>query len=63
MAITLILHINDEDSVVGEVDVMPQPIATMVTLMNPRRLDGKDLHYLSAGVSIVTWPLYRINFI
>jgi len=32
-------------------------------LQNPRRLDGKDLHYLSEGVVTVYWPISRINFI
>ena len=30
---------------------------------NPRKLDGKDLHYLAVGVVQVIWPMQRINFI
>jgi hypothetical protein len=35
----------------------------MVTVNNPRRLDGKDLHYLAENVTSVIWPVARLNFI
>lgn len=63
MAITLILHITDEDPVVGETEEMPEPDDYMVKLTNPRRLDGKELHYLNPGIAEVIWPMHRINFI
>jgi hypothetical protein len=60
---TVILHIQNEDPVVGEVEELPTLSDTMVLLKNPRRLDGKDLHYLQADVVSVYWPLERVNFI
>jgi hypothetical protein len=60
---TIILHIQNEDAVVGEVETLPAPIDTMVTIQNPRRLDGKELHYLADNVLQVSWPVYRLNFI
>jgi hypothetical protein len=63
MAITIILHIQNEEAVVGEVEELPAPTDNMITLINPRRIDGKDLHYLSENVVTVIWPLHRITFI
>jgi len=60
---TLVLHIQNIDPVVGETDELPSPSDTMVVVKNPRRLDGKDIHYLAENVLTVYWPLERINFI
>ncbi len=63
MPYTLILHIQNSDPVVGEVDVLPTPADNLVIVNNPRRLDGKDVHYLADNVVTVYWPLDRLNFI
>jgi hypothetical protein len=60
---TVILHIQNEDPVVGEIEEMPQPTDRLLVLKNPRRRDGKDLHYIDASVQTVIWPISRINFI
>ncbi|GAB4496950.1 MAG: hypothetical protein OHK003_03870 [Anaerolineales bacterium] len=63
MAYTVILHIANETSVAGEVDELPKPADTIITVMNPRQKDGKDLHYLDERVSKVIWPLVKVSFI
>lgn len=63
MAYTLILHVAGEDPIVGEVDEMPAPGDLMILLNNPRRRDGKDIHYLDSSVVKAIWPVNRINFI
>lgn len=60
---TIIIHIANEDPVVGEIDQMVGGNDTVILVKNPRRRDGKDLHYLEANVSMVVWPISRINFI
>lgn len=60
---TILLHINNEDPVLGEVDNLPAPTDLLVIVKNPRRRDGKDLPYLEANVSVVMWPTNRVNFI
>jgi hypothetical protein len=60
---TLLIHINNEDPVLGEVDEMPKPGDTLLLVKNPRRKDGKDIHYLDANVVSVFWPMIRILFI
>jgi hypothetical protein len=47
VAHTIVAHISNTDPVVGEVDELPALNATMIMLRNPRKMDGKDLHYLS----------------
>jgi hypothetical protein len=32
-------------------------------LKNPRKKDGKDVHYLEPNVNLVIWPFHRITFI
>ena len=63
MSYTLVVHIQNSDPIVGETEELPNPSDTMVVVKNPRRLDGKDIHYLAENVLTVYWPLERINFI
>ncbi len=60
---SVIIHMSNEDPVLGEVDELPTPSDSIITLKNPRRRDGKDLHYLEPNVSVVIYPLARISFI
>ncbi len=60
---SVIIHMTNEDPVLGEIDDLPAATDNIITLKNPRRRDGKDLHYLEANVSIVVYPLARISFI
>ena len=63
MAITLLLHIPNEEPIAGEVEEMPGPQDTMLVIHHPRRRDGKDIHYLDAEVTTVIIPLSRITLI
>ena len=60
---TVILHIANEDAVVGEVEELPQKNDTMIFVKNPRRKDGKDLNYLEQNVTQVIWPVHKLNLI
>lgn len=63
MTHTVIVHLNNEDPVVGEVEQLPAPTDTLLTLHNPRRRDGKDVPYISVGILTVILPLRQITFI
>jgi hypothetical protein len=63
MAHTVIIHIMNEDPIVGEVEELPSTTDTSITVNHPRRRDGKDLHYLSSDVVTVIWPVNVIAFI
>lgn len=63
MAHTVIIHITNDDPICGEVETLPTGSDTVVTVNNPRRRDGKDVHYLSNDVITVIWPISQIAFI
>ena len=63
MPLTVVLHIEDEAPIVAEVDEVPSSSDSLIVVNNPRRRDGKDLHYLDNNVVTVMWPITRINFI
>ncbi len=60
---TVILHISGEPSIVGEVEELPKPADTIITVSNPRLRDGKDIHYLEHNVVKVMWPINHITLI
>ena len=63
MPYTIIIHPTGEEPIVGEIDDLPKSTDIMLTLNSPRKLDGKELHYLSENVLTVIWPINRLNFI
>ncbi|MDJ0757216.1 MAG: hypothetical protein QNJ45_27030 [Ardenticatenaceae bacterium] len=60
---TIIVHINSEDPVMGEVDELPGTQDQLIMLQNPRRRDGKDVHYIDEDVNVIIIPFHRVNFI
>ncbi len=60
---SVIIHIQNEDPILGELDDIPSPSDQMIVVKNPRRRDGKDIPYLDGNVMTVLWPVNRINFI
>jgi hypothetical protein len=63
MPYTVILHISGEPSILGEVDELPKPADTLITIANPRLRDGKDIHYLEHNVVKVIWPVSKLTLI
>lgn len=63
MANTVIIHLSNEDPIVGEVDELPTASDTVIAISNPRRRDGKDVQYLSGDIIKVIWPIAQISFI
>jgi hypothetical protein len=64
MAITLILHIANEEPIVGEVDELPTSTDSAIVLQNPRRRDGKDIPNLTSNsVTTVIYPMHRMTFV
>ena len=63
MALSIILHISGEASILGEIEELPKLTDTMVIVSNPRLRDGKDIHYLEQNVVKVIWPLTQISLI
>lgn len=63
MSRLVILHILNSEPILGEIDEMPAPTDTVVTVHNPRHIDGKDLNFIQEQVVTVIWPIEKINFI
>ncbi len=59
----VILHISNEEAIIAEIEKLPEPSDQFVIVENPRRRDGKDLHYLEDDVTSMIVPWHRINFI
>jgi len=62
MPTTVLIHLSGEDPVLGEIDELPEPTDTAITVNNPRRKDGKDLPYIDGNVVSVMWPMHRVTF-
>ena len=63
MSIAAIVHIVNEEPIVAELEEIPAPNAQFLLLRNPRRRDGKELHYVEEEVSTLLMPWHRINFV
>lgn len=61
MPYTVLLHIMNEDSVVGEIDELPDPAEQFLTLRSPRLRDGREVTYLLAETNTVLYPWNRIH--
>jgi hypothetical protein len=60
---TVLIHIANEDPILGEIDQLPGLVDTNILVKNPRRRDGKDLPNIMNNVTQVIWPMIRVSFI
>jgi hypothetical protein len=63
MARTVIVHLLNEDPIVAEVERLPEPGDTNILILDPRRQDGKPIHYLSDNATTVIFPMHRVSSI
>lgn len=63
MSFSIIIHILNEQPILGEIDELPSPEDNIITVHNPRGKDGKDVNYIDEQVSTVIWPLEKVSFI
>lgn len=60
---TVLIHIMNEDPVLGEIENLPGLADSIIIVNNPRRKDGKDLTNIVQNVTTVIWPINRCTFI
>ncbi|MBN1287793.1 MAG: hypothetical protein JXB47_20505 [Anaerolineae bacterium] len=60
---SLLLHIANEEPIMIDVEKMPEPTDTCIVGMNPRKRDGKEVHYILAEVTTVIFPWHRVTFV
>ncbi|MBN1579365.1 MAG: hypothetical protein JXA89_01585 [Anaerolineae bacterium] len=63
MPVTVLVHVMGEDPFLAEVDELPQPTDQAVSFTNPRKRDGKSLHYVAPETVSVIFPWHRISFV
>ncbi len=60
---SVILHMLDEEQIIGEVDALPNTADRFMILSHPRRRDGIRLDTLQEGVTAVLIPWHRIQMV
>ncbi|HEY4688459.1 MAG TPA: hypothetical protein VIK33_04050 [Anaerolineae bacterium] len=63
MAYTVLIHIHNEDPVLGEVEELPHPTDNFLLVSNLRKRDGKDAHFVDPTAVSVIFPWSRIGFV
>jgi len=63
MTHSILIHMINEDPILAEIEELPERQDRILVAQNPRRRDGKDLHYLMPEVSTVVFPWHRISFV
>ena len=63
MAITVQIHFTNEEPIVAEVEDLPAPTDTLLTALNPRQRDGKDLRFIVPNVTSIMVPINRVSYI
>jgi hypothetical protein len=63
MAISILIHIANQEPIMAEIEEMPTAGDTVLVFNNPRKRDGKDISFILEGVTTVIWPWAQINFV
>ncbi len=61
MAYTVLVHILNEESVVGEIERVPEPTDQVLIIHNVRYRDGRDVSYVLPETDTVIYPWQRIH--
>jgi len=59
----VIVHMLNEDPILADMEAMPDPAHNSIYITNPRRRDGRPVHYITQGATGFIFPLTRITFI
>jgi len=63
MSMEVIIHVLNEDPILAEMETMPDPTHQSIVITNPRRRDGRPLHYVTEGARTFIFPWSRITFV
>lgn len=63
MTLSVIVHLANEDPIMGEVVELPDQLSSVIIISHPRLKDGKELRHLEEDVQTILIPWHRINFI
>jgi hypothetical protein len=60
---SVVIHLQNEDPILADMDELPSPTATVIYFTNPRKRDKKNVNWVSPGARMFIFPMARINFI
>jgi len=63
VSITVIIHVQGGDAILGDMEEMPDPLSNYVTFTNVRARDGKPVIYIDREATRVLFPWHRISFL
>jgi hypothetical protein len=63
MARSVIIHLLNEDPIEADMEELPKENSTCIVFSNPRKRDGKNAGWVTAGARSFIFPWSRINFI
>jgi len=63
MAHTILIHVMNEDAIVGEIDELPDQNSPFLRVSSPRLRDGRDVSYFLPDTNTVLLPWARIHSI
>lgn len=63
MRTTILVHLPNDDPILAEIEELPQPADNFIQIFNPRKRDGKPLHFIANEAVSVIFPWHRITFI
>ena len=58
---TVLVHVLNEEAVVGEVEHIPEPTDQVLIVSNLRYRDGREVSYLLPETNTVVYPWVRIH--
>ncbi len=60
---SIVIHLSGADTMMADVDAMPEAGASYITCTNPRTRDGKPIVYIDSEAEYVLFPWARITFV
>ena len=63
MPYTILVHVMNEDAIVGEVEELPDQNAPFLQISSPRLRDGRDVSYFLPETNTVLIPWHRVHSI
>jgi hypothetical protein len=58
---TVLIHVLNEEAVVGEIENIPEPTDQVLVVSNLRYRDGRDVSYILPETNTVVYPWARIH--
>ncbi|HOT90528.1 MAG TPA: hypothetical protein PLJ78_05710 [Anaerolineae bacterium] len=63
MAYTILVHMLNEDAIVGEIEELPEQNSPFIMITSPRLRDGRDVSYFLPETHTILLPWNRIHSI